>query len=147
MEPSPGPISEATISESIAEHLALTSGTVVAAKEMEPLSPVLRTEIIKDIEWPTSALEPIPFKAEVPIQDDLEAPVAEPAPIAWKESAVLIVEEPSLQKDIAPEHEVTPTTVESEGPIIKESLTQENVALEMETTLPSGCYRPPTRPI
>lgn len=70
--------------------------TMLTGQEMEPLSPVSWTKIIKHVKPSTPTAESFPFEGEVPIQEDLEAPVAEPAFIALKESAVPIVEEPSL---------------------------------------------------
>lgn len=56
-------------------------------------------------------------------------------PTILKEITVLIIGKPSLQEDVAPELEVTPTAVEPEVAITEESLTRENMAPETETTL------------
>lgn len=56
------------------------------------------------------------------IQKDLEAPMAKPMPIVLKETVVPIVEEPSLQEDMAFEPEVSLIAAEPEVPIIEESI-------------------------
>lgn len=62
--------------------------------------------------------------------------MAEPMPFVLKESAIPIVEESSLQEDLAPEPQVTPFAAEPDLPIIEESPRQENVAPGTETTPP-----------
>lgn len=71
---------------------------MVIGQEMDHLSTVSGTKITKHIEPRPPTPGSIPSKAEVPIHADLEAPMAEPSFIAWKESAVPIVEEPLLQE-------------------------------------------------
>lgn len=61
---------------------------MLTGQEMEPLSPVWGTKIIKHVKPSTPTPESFPLEREVPIQEDLEAPVAYSAFIALKESAV-----------------------------------------------------------
>lgn len=97
--------------ESVAEPLAPRLESMVTDQETQPLTPVSGTKIINEhIEPSSPAPQSIPFKAdvlvpvlesilpeaEVPTQEDSEAPMAGPVPVVLKGSVDAIVEEPLL---------------------------------------------------
>lgn len=88
---------------------------------METSAPVSGVKVMsEEIEPPTLVLESIPvpesvsFKLDIPVQESLKSLVAEPLPIASKESAVPIIEEPFPQENMALEVEATHPPIDPE---------------------------------